>query len=179
MRDFLIDTNIWEYWFNPKSEPEHSNVLKRVHELRQTCGDTQGAFRVWISAITWGEIECGYRTREDKEQSLEIEFRQFIRDISPKVFIVDRHVGREYGRIKASCFEKFSPGEKRSKKLRLKQLTDPISGEELGIDENDLWLVAQAVTRDMTLVSNDKLNRIGEAVGDSLHIVNWAKPADE
>lgn len=174
MRDFLIDTNIWRFWFDEGIEPQHSNVLRRVQELERACEGGQGAFRVWISAITWGEIECGYQIQKDEEQSLEVEFRQFIRDISPIVFIVDRHVGREYGRIKARCFEQFSRREKRGKKLRLKQLTDPISGEELGIDENDLWIVAQAVMRNMTLVTNDKLRRIREVVGDSLHIEDWA-----
>jgi len=173
MRDFLIDTNIWEFWFNQKSEPQHSNVLKRVHELERACEGRQATFRVWISAITWGEIECGYQIQKDEDQSVELRFRQFIRDISPIVLIVDRHVGREYGRIKARCFEQFGPREKRGKKLRLSQLTDPISGEELGVDENDLWMVAQAVTRNMTLVSNDKLKRI-RGVVDDLHIENWA-----
>jgi len=115
MRDFLIDTNIWEFWFNQKSEPQHSNVLKRVHELERACEGRQATFRVWISAITWGEIECGYQIQKDEDQSVELRFRQFIRDISPIVLIVDRHVGREYGRIKARCFEQFGPREKRGK----------------------------------------------------------------
>lgn len=174
MRDFLIDTNIWEYWFNQRREPQHSNVLKRVHELEQR-GEGKQAFRVWISSITWGEIEYGYRAQKEKEQSLEVEFRQFIHDISPIVLDVDRHTASEYGRIRGRIFNRFSPKEKRQKRLRPEQLIDPISGIELEIDENDLWIVAQAVTRDMTLVSNDKLKRIREIVEESLPIENWAE----
>ena len=41
MRDFLIDTNIWEYWFNEKKQPQHANVLRRVHELEMKEGGQQ------------------------------------------------------------------------------------------------------------------------------------------
>jgi predicted nucleic acid-binding protein len=173
MRDFLIDTNIWSYWFDRGREPQHSNVMKRVHELEQTCEGKQATFRVWISAITLGEIEYGYRAQKEKEQSLEAEFRQFIQDISPIVLVVDRHTASEYGRIRGRVFDLLGPKEKRNR-LRPEQLIDPISGRELGVDENDLWIVAQAVTRNMTLVSNDKLKRICEVVDDSLNIKNWA-----
>jgi len=175
MRDFLIDTNIWSYWFDQGREPQHSNVMKRVHELKQTREGKQATFRVWISAITWGEIEHGYQALKGQAQILEVKFRQFMQDISPAVLAVDRHVAQEYGRIKALCFDRFGPQkEKKSKRLRLNQLIDPISGRELGIDDNDLWVVAQAVTRNMTLVSDDKLRRIRKVVGDSLNIENWA-----
>lgn len=87
MRDFLIDTNIWEYWFNPKREPQHSNVLKRVAELKQQSENSNNPFRVWISSVTWGEIEFGYRVQAEKDDLLESQFRQFINDIAPKEFL--------------------------------------------------------------------------------------------
>jgi predicted nucleic acid-binding protein len=45
----------------------------------------------------------------------------------------------------------------------------------LGIDENDLWLAAQAVARNLTLVTNDKIEKIREAANGSLYVENWAK----
>ena len=117
MRDFLIDTNIWEYWFNEAREPEHSNVLKRVSELKKKCEKAEAPFRVWISSVTWGELEYGYQAERDKERSLETPFRQFIRGIAPKEFVINKHVTRDYGRIRARLFEKYGPKEKRKKGL--------------------------------------------------------------
>lgn len=175
MRDFLIDTNIWEYWFNLKREPQHSNVLKRVAELKRRSENDKNLFHIWISSVTWGEIEFGYRWQTKKEGSLETQFRQFIHSIAPKEFMIDKHVTPEYGRIRAMLFEKFGPKDKKINGLRPEQLIDPVNSSQLGIQENDLWIVAQAVTRNLTLVTNDKLARIQEVTGDELHIQNWSE----
>jgi predicted nucleic acid-binding protein len=175
MRDFLIDTNIWGYWFNENTDPEHSNVLKRVNTLKEQCEKTNSSFRTWISSVTWGEIEYGYRSQIDKSASREEQFRKFLQDVGPKEFIIDKHVASEYGKIRAIAFEKFGPNDKKTKYRRPEQLIDPITGRELGIDENDLWLAAQAITYDLILVTNDKFKRIREIAGDELHIENWAE----
>jgi len=175
MRDFLIDTNIWEYWFNPKREPQHSNVLKHVAKLRQQSENDKNTFRVWISSVTWGEIEFGYQWQTKKEISLESQFRQFIYSVAPKEFIVNKHVTPEYGRIRVMLFEKFGPKDRKINGLRPEQLIDPVTSLQLGIQENDLWIVAQAITRNLTLVTNDKLARIQEVTGDELNIENWAE----
>ncbi len=173
MRDFLIDTNIWEYWFNPKREPQHSNVLKRVAELRQQSENDKNPFRVWISSVAWGEIEFGYQVQSNKDVSLETQFKQFVHSIAPKEFIIDKHVTPEYGRIKAMLFENVPKNKRKS--LRPEQIVDPITSKELGIQENDLWIVAQAITRNLTLVTNDKLARIREVTGDELYVENWTE----
>jgi len=176
MRDFLIDTNIWGYWFNPKKEPQHSNVLKRVAELKQQFENGKEPFRVWISSMTWGEIEFGYRVQTKKDVSLETQFRQFINDVAPKEFLIDKHVTLEYGRIRAMLFEKFGPKDKRINGRRPEQLIDPVTSLQLKIQENDLWIVSQAITRDFTLVTNDivSLQPLLEVAGDELHLENWA-----
>ena len=176
MRDFLIDTNIWSFWFDRGREPQHSNVMKRVHELEQTCTGKQATFRVWISAITLGEIEYGYRAQTEKEQSLEVEFRRFIYDIGPTEFVVDKQVAREYGRIRGRLFEEYGPKDKKRKGLRPEELIDPATSLQLTIQENDLWIVAQAITRDLTLVTNDRksLRPLLAVAGNELHIENWA-----
>jgi predicted nucleic acid-binding protein len=177
MRDFLIDTNIWEYWFNPKREPQHSNVLRRVAELKQQSENSNNPFRIWISSVTWGEIEFGYRVQTPKNGSLESQFRQFINDIAPNEFLIDRHVTQEYGRIRAMLFEKFGPKDKRINGRRPEQLIDPATSLQLKIQENDLWIVSQAITRDFTLVTNDRasLKPLLEVAGEELHIENWAE----
>lgn len=176
MRDFLIDTNIWEYWFNGNRQPEHAHVLKRIDELKAQCEKSGISVRVWISSVTWGEIEYGYRVQVEKERSLEGPFKGFITDIGPKEFIVDKHVTREYGRIRAKLFEKYGPNGKKKKGLRPEQLIDPVTSLQLRIQENDLWIVAQALTKDLILVTNDRrsLRPLLEVTDGELHIENWA-----
>ncbi len=177
MRDYLLDTNIWEYWFNPARQPEHNRVLKRVSELEQRCERVKSSFRIWISSVTWGELEFGYRVQLQKERSLETSFRQFIHGIAPKEFLIDKHVTHDYGRIRARLFEKYGPKEKKKKGLRPEQLVDPVTSLQLKIQENDLWIVSQAITRDFILVTNDRrsLRPILEVAGDELHVENWAE----
>jgi predicted nucleic acid-binding protein len=176
MRDFLIDTNIWEYWFNPKREPQHSNVLKHVVELKQQSENSNNPFHIWISSVTWGEIEFGYQVQKDKNTSLETQFRQFIHSIAPIEFIISKHVTSEYGRIRAMLFEKFGPKDKKIKGLKSEQLIDPVTSLQLTIQENDLWIVSQALTKDFTFVTNDRvsLQPLLEVAGGELHIENWA-----
>jgi predicted nucleic acid-binding protein len=175
MRDFLIDTNIWGYWFNPNIEPQHSNVLKRVAELKQQSENSKESFKIWISSVTWGEIEFGYRVQTKKDESLEKQFRQFINDVAPKEFLIDKHVTQEYGRIRAMLFEKFG-GDKKIAGRRPEQLINPVTSLQLQIQENDLWIVSQAITRNFTLVTNDtkSLRPLLDVVGNELHIENWA-----
>jgi tRNA(fMet)-specific endonuclease VapC len=79
-----------------------------------------------------------------------------------------------YGSIRASLFDRYTPRRKLNKQLRLGQLTDPVSELELGIQENDVWIAAQAIEYNLVLVSNDKLTKIRD-VADGLFLENWIK----
>ena len=177
MRDYLLDTNIWEYWFNPARQPEHSRVLKRVSELEERCEQAKSALRVWISSVTWGELEYGYQVQLQEEHSLETSFRQFIHGIAPKEFLIDKHVTLDYGRIRARLFERFGPKKRKKNGLRPEQLVDPVTSLQLKIQENDLWIASQAITRDFVLVTNDRksLQPLLEVAGGELHVENWAE----
>ena len=63
----------------------------------------------------------------------------------------------------------------RKKGLPLEKLVDRFTWLELGSLENDLWIAAQAISRNLILVTNDKLTRITEVAGSDLRIDNWAK----
>jgi predicted nucleic acid-binding protein len=54
---------------------------------------------------------------------------------------------------------------------------DPVTGHQLGIDENDLWIAAQAVEHNLVLITSDKLLKLREADPDGrLLIENWTAP---
>ena len=163
---YLLDTNILSYWVNENAR-QHERVTEVISALPKDIP-------VFMSAISWGEMQFGARLNA-KTRLPETDCHLF-----EKTFLtapVTRHTDQHYGKIKARLFEKFSPKELRSKEKRLSMLVDPVSGEQLGVDENDVWIVAQAIERNLVLVSNDKLVRIKEAAKDVglLNVENWAE----
>jgi predicted nucleic acid-binding protein len=57
-------------------------------------------------------------------------------------------------------------------------LIDPVTSRELGIQENDLWIAAQALEYNLVLVTNDKMDRIRDVCED-LQVENWTAHASE
>jgi len=51
-------------------------------------------------------------------------------------------------------------------------LVDPVTAKVLGIQENDLWIAAQAIERNLILVTNDGMSRIRE-IASELRIEDW------
>ncbi len=176
MRAFLLDTNIWAYWYNHKGYPKESaNIQKQIEELiTREQNVEQFVWQPAISVISWGEIDYGYNVMPKKEQAREAEFRKFNSGVAPWLVPINRHTAKTYGELRARLFEKYAPRNKRTKGLRPEQLIDPVTSLELGIQENDLWIAAQAATFNLTLVTNDAMKRISEVAGKSLHIANWA-----
>ena len=164
MRDFLIDTNIWTYWFAPKEYPEqYAKIKKRLEELPPEA-------KIGISVITWGEIAVGFRENTKQEFSIQAEHLEFIKAKKPWVVDINTYTAEEYGEIRGRL---PTNALKRKQNLASEELVDRFTWLELGSLENDLWIVAQAITRNLTLVTNDKLSRIREVMGDDLHVENW------
>ncbi len=164
MRGYLLDTNIVSYWFHAE-RPEHERVLQRPQQL--PVGTPLA-----VSAITLGEIEYGLRVL-DTSPDYEAELTEFIQEQFPMVLSVTATTRIDYGSIRARLFRKYAPGELRQKVRRPEQLVDPVTGSTLGIQENDLWIAAQAVEHNLVLVSNDRLTHIRE-VAPELRVENWA-----
>jgi len=168
MQTFLLDTCIWSYWFDAERYPqEHANIKNELQDLGSN-------FILGISIITWGEVAYGQNIAPIG-QSVQGEYLQFIKAKGPKTFDIDMHTANKYGELRAMLFNKYAQKQKRKKNLRPEQLVDPVTSLELGIQENDLWITAQAMVKNLTLVTNDKLTRIREVVGEDLHIKNWAR----
>lgn len=165
MRGYLLDTNIVSYWFTGGSL-QHELINTRIQSL------PEGSLLA-VSAITLGEIEYGHRVVSPQETAVQTDFLEFIEERLPTVFSVEATTRLYYGKLRALLFEKLvSPG-KRKTGLRPEQLVDPVTSLELGIQENDLWIAAQALEYNLVLVTADKLQRV-RAVAAELEIENWA-----
>jgi len=177
MANYLLDTNILSYWYNPRS-PEYAKVLARLQAVRQPDPQTGYVPRLYVSVVTIGEIEYGYKANPAMSLSEQSNFVEFLRGECPEPYPITEHVGEHYGALKAWLFDTFSPKDMRTKAKRLSQLVDPVSAEALGVDENDLWIAAQAMTFGFVLVTHDSRGNFGKLqshFSPTLRVDDWAQ----
>jgi tRNA(fMet)-specific endonuclease VapC len=164
--DYLLDANIIRYWFD-EGCPQHGSITSRIAAL-------SAEEHLWVSAIALGEIEYGLRCRQEPPAEFEGQLREFIVRRLPIIAPIDRHTVAYYGDLRAAVFKKFAPAKKRRRKWP-EELVDPTTGKELGIQENDLWIAAQALEHNFVLVTADKMDHVRK-VSTDLRIQNWALP---
>jgi len=168
MNAYLLDTNAVSDWLD-STKPRHASVLRHVKLL----ADTDAI--LLTSTVVLGEIQYGLRVAPaERRQSLE-EFRAQINAqfVHRRLLLdVSRTTAVQYGDLRARLFEKYAPRKRRRKGLRAEELVSPTTGKELGIQENDLWIAAQAVERNLILVANDKMRPIQEAIPE-LRAEDW------
>lgn len=159
MDGFLLDTNIFSIWHDSVLGERHRRVTERIDGL-------ESGSPLWMSIVSLGEIEFGHHCTQPASLERLSEFKAFIRKQNILFKEVTRHTTGQYGRLKAAIFQKYAPKEKRGKKKIIEQLLDPISGHALGAQENDLWIVAQALEHNLVLVSDDRMERIFDVIHD-------------
>ncbi len=173
MAGYILDTNVIRHWFD--GDAGRFPAVKSAADARAANSP------LYVSAITLGEIEYGHAWNPAGAGAKRDEFVAFVRRQLPQILQVSRHTAEPYGRVRAQLAKRFPPEDGWNKKIRPEQLYDPITARELGIDENDLWIVAQAVERNLVLVTSDKMKRIREAVCEvysEFRLENWAEPSD-
>ena len=162
MRDYLLDTMIWGYlWRADKYPKQAANIMKQLDGLTSDN-------KLNISIITWGEISVGL------PGNIQRKHLKFITAVNPSRVTLDHHIAEEYGKLRGNLSKKAL---KRKKGLNPKDSVDRFTWLEVGSLENDLWIAAQAISRNLTLVTNDNnkgMKCISDAVGEDLHIENWA-----
>jgi predicted nucleic acid-binding protein len=159
---YLLDTCIVSAYF--RRDPK---VVGRMEALPADA-------HVLVSAIVLGEQEYGGKLRAPS--AIPLPRIDEIRKVSPKILDVTRHVAPYYGRLRALLFRRFSPRNKRDLPMAKwpEDLRDLATARELGIQENDLWLAAQAMAYSCVLVTGDRMKHIRDVVApDELTVENW------
>jgi tRNA(fMet)-specific endonuclease VapC len=165
---YLLDTQVITYWFGGSSG-QFPNV-QAAAEARERDAP------LFVSAVSFGEISFGHKMHPAGAGPRRDEFLTFLRDRLPTILEISRHTAEPYGSIRAALANQFPPPGGWNKTRRAEQMYDPIAGRELGIQENDLWIVAQAAERNLVLVSSDKMKRIRDAVAavvPGFVVENW------
>ena len=157
MAGYLFDTNIWSYAFE-----EAEFVTERIQKLEKS--------QIYLSAVVWGEMICGARANPkfDFEQ-----YKKFILKDKPLILPIDKNVGEVFGGLKAIIFEKRSERTLRSKTGRANLFKTPMPSKNMGVDENDLWIAAQALAYNLILVTNDRMHALLELSPKELKYEIW------
>ncbi len=156
MQTYLFDTNIWSKWF--RSEPF---ILNKIRQIDQNS-------TIYLSVVVWGEVIYGAKASEKFDFKL---YRDFIYQSKPVILPLDKSVSEVYGELRASLYKKYLSNAKNKK--HPEQLIDTTTATEIGIDENDLWIVSQAMAYNLTLITNDKMRKIFSITPKELKCEIW------
>jgi len=166
VKGYLLDANHVVYW-QDKRRPQHTAVERHIQTLPEGTP-------LRISSITLGEIEYGRRVASECITAEQQVLFEFITRYLPIALEIKNTTRMEYGRLRACLFENFAPLKKRRKSLRPEQLIDPVTALELRIQENDIWLAAQALEYNLVFATNDgNIQRIRD-VYTEFQVENWA-----
>ena len=171
MKDYLLDTNIAGHYAEYKLGIKNEHTLAIKTHIEKIDPKSKIAF----CTITVGEMEYGLKVAPIKNKEDIKKLCEFIFD--KQIFDIDRNVGKNYySELKAKLFEKYSDKNDRKNMHRISQWKSPIDFEPLGIQINDIWIASVAMCYNLILVTNDKMNRIQDAIKDELEIEDWLKP---
>jgi tRNA(fMet)-specific endonuclease VapC len=168
MNGYLLDTNAVSILWDTR-HPEHDTVKTFFANVSQSL--------MWMSIVAIAEIEYGLKIAPKMDIASQDQVR---REMSkhPLILDIDKHTIGPYSDLRAELFKYFSPRDRRGR-LTVKwpeDLIDRTSAKELGIQENDIWIAAQAIQYNLILVTDDYMQRlvkVSENLDYPLQIARW------
>ena len=164
MRGYLLDTNALSAYYN-ETHPAHEAIRSAIDALDKEAP-------LLVSVISLGEIEFGIRLAEYEGSAHLTELRDRLDRIRQHARLeVSHHTGEAYAELKTAIAKRvMRPGRKKRPRY-IEDWVDRGSGKALHIDENDLWICAQAKERDLTVVSTDNDFQIFKLVDPSIELI--------
>ncbi len=161
---YLLDTNIasasWDY-----GAPSHRNVRQRLEGL--------GDAIVYVATVSIAEVEYGLQIAPSIDAKRQATVRREMAGF--EVLHVDQHTAMTYAEIRANLFRTHAPRNRRGRITQryIEDLVERTTGKELGIQENDLWIVSVAVQYNLIFVTKDRMHRVIEAAEYSDRTEYW------
>jgi predicted nucleic acid-binding protein len=147
MEQILLDTNFVSVLFDPR-RPNFSAV--------QACAQTFASTDlVYLSVVVLAELRYGMEAAQRAGQGISHIRQTLAEAASYPLAEVSRHTAEVYGEVKARLAEHYLDLSRRPPRW-LENWQDRVSAQTLQVDENDLWIVAQAIERDYLLVTSDQ-----------------------
>jgi predicted nucleic acid-binding protein len=147
MEQILLDTNFVSVLFDSR-RPNFAAVQARARAFGQ-------ADLVYLSAVVLAELRYGMEAAQRVGQDISHVRQTLAHAAAYPLAEVGRHTAEAYGDVKARLADHYLDLSRRPPRW-LENWQDRASGQMLQVDENDLWIVAQAVERDYLLVTGDQ-----------------------
>jgi predicted nucleic acid-binding protein len=145
VRGYLVDANHVTAW-----ETASTAFMAKLGQKPPAC-------LIYVSAITFGEIQWGLAVTTSTDTARRKQFETFVaRELWPFVLDVSGPVATAYADILGRLWRKHPPAKTDTK-------TDAHL-VSLGVDINDVWLVATAKERNLTVLTQDKMAHIRDVV---------------
>ena len=144
---YLLDTNI--------ASAATYEPSKR-HRAVKAWLATIGGAPVFVSTVTVGEIQYGMDLARAQSQNARAPIPDPMLG-GYTLLAIDEPAARVWGRFRATIFDTYAPGPRRrgARARSLAGLVDRTSDIDLGIQENDLWIVSAAVANGLIFVTAD------------------------
>jgi predicted nucleic acid-binding protein len=158
MAGYLLDTSIVSVYLDP-SHPRHAGPAQAIAAL--PIGSDLHVSAVALAEIEFGLIVANMVSKQrfaQLEQMLAQARRQFVLDVT-------KQTARFYADIKARVAHRYLASTlRRDRPSYVEEWIDRATGKAIAIDENDLWMCAQAKERDLTLLTAERrMSRISDA----------------
>jgi len=147
MDTYLLDTNLVSVLYDAR-RPNHQAVRQAVAALEPLAPQL-------ISVITIGELRFGLALSRAAGQPLTHIEACIEKAEEHPLAEIGRYTGEAFAHVKSSVALQRLDIRRRIPRW-VEGWTDRITGQLLQIDENDLWLAAQAVERNFVVVTSDQ-----------------------
>ena len=157
MDTFLLDTSVVSVLYDTRRQ-NHTAVRQAIAGLEPDAPQL-------ISAITIGELRYGLKLLKEAGHSM-THIEACIRSAEEHPLAeIGRYTGQAFAHVKASIAIQRVDIRRRVPRW-VEGWSDRVTGEMLQIDENDLWIAAQAIERNYVVVTSDQdfVQVIGAAV---------------
>lgn len=147
MDAYLLDTNVISILYDPR-RPKYSEVRSVINSLDPESPQ-------FLSVIVLAELRFGLcMAKINGKDLIHIQSTIALAEERP-LAEVGLYTAEAYGEVKAQLAEYWLADLTKQPPRWVEDWVDKASGQTLQIDENDLWLVAQAIERNYVLLTTD------------------------
>ncbi|BCG75962.1 hypothetical protein MesoLj113a_71200 [Mesorhizobium sp. 113-1-2] len=146
MDTYLLDTNLVSVLYDV-SRPNHQTVRDALATFDANAPQL-------VSVITMGELRFGLALSRAAGRPLGHIEACIERTEEHPLAEVGRHTAEAFGYVKSSVALQRLDIQRRLPRW-VEAWSDRVTGQVLQIDENDLWIAAQAVERNLVVVTSD------------------------
>lgn len=150
MDAYLFDTTILTIYLDP--------MHKSNGEIGRALANLPPDAASFVSVVAMAELQLGAELAAALGKGDLTQLKKKIRTASEYAELdITDHTAAAYAKLKASLAVKYLASTlRRDRPKYLENWIDQATGKALGVDENDLWMCAQAKERDLVFVTTDK-----------------------